>query len=185
MRFYYQSETDRLGIRFKPGPNEKAQRRHEVMPSIFMEFDAKGQLAQMEILNASQHQPEIKQMIQQMVQEVLKNSAELSKEAMLAIEKTLRLDDEADTAPEVQYSPGFSFDAVSNVLVVELIRPSSCKELLPKQRVLPNTFATFDGQGHLVSLEMPAALQQFPDLRVFVEQGQQMLALQHMFKFPR
>ena len=183
MRFFYRSSNDLLGVRFRPGPPERPHKRHEVMPKVFMEFDAKGNLAQIEIQNASAQQPDLKQMVQNMVQEVMQHADQLSQEAMLAIEKTLRLRTEPDEAKNLNYSPGFNFDAQSNVLIVNLLAQTQLENLLPKQQVLPHTYATFDEDGYLVSLEIQAAMQQFPDLRKFVEQGQQMLAMQNMFQF--
>lgn len=183
MRFFYRSSNDLLGVRFRPGPAERAHRRHEVMPQVFMDFDAKGNLAQIEIQNASAHQPDLKDMIQNMVQAVMNQAEKLSQEATLAIEKTLRLSTESDDKQPLSYSPGFNFDALNNVLIVNLLAQTQLENLLPKQQVLPHTYATFNEDGYLISLEIQAAMQQFPDLRQFVEQGQQMLAMQNMFKF--
>ncbi len=183
MRFFYRSSNDLLGVRFKPGPPERPHRRHEVMPQIFMEFDAKGNLAQIEIQNASVHQPDLKDMIQNMVQQVMAQADQLSQEVMLAVEKTLRLSSGPDDGKQLSYAPGFNFDAHSNVLIVNLLAQTQLENLLPKQQVLPHTYATFDDDGYLISLEIQGAMQQFPDLRQFVEQGQQMLAMQNMFKF--
>ena len=182
MKFFYSSRSDVLGIRFKPGKHEAAARRHEVMPGVMMDFDARGNLAQVEIQQVSRHQPHIPMLMQQLIQELLQRSGEISQEAMLAIEKTLRLGQ--DPALQADYQPSFSFDAAANVLLVEFLRPTPGTELLPKKQIMQEIWAIFDGQGQLVSMELHAAMQHFPDLQRFVEQGQELLAMQRFFRQP-
>lgn len=184
MRFFYDSRSDQLGIRFKPGKPEPASRRHEVMPGILMDFDARGNLAQIEIQQISRHQPDIVHLTGQLVHELIQRSSELSQEALLAIEKTLRLGHEPAAAAHAGYAPRFSFDAIANVLIVDLLLPSQGSELMPKREILPGTWAVFDNQGQLISMEMTSAMQQFPDLQRFVDQGQELLAMQRFFRMP-
>lgn len=181
MRFYYSSRQDVLGIFFQPGKSAGKGRRREVMPGVWMVFDPRGGLTQLEIQQASQHDPQLKQMVQTLIQEVLRQAEDISKEALLAIEKTIRLgDDHSEQAAD--YQPGFNFDAASNVLVVEFFKPPAREDLMPKKQILTNTFATFDQDGRLVSMDIQGAMQQFPDLQRFMQQGQEMLAMQHLFR---
>jgi len=184
MRFYYESQADVLGIYFQPGRPEgqKAARRREVMPGIWMEFDQRRQLAKLEIHRASQHDPNLKHMVKELVQEITRRSGEMAKEALLAIEKTIRLGDDPQAAQAVNYQPGFNFDAASNVLVVEFFKPAVREDLLPKKQVADHIFAAFDQDGRLVSMDIQSALQQFPDLQRFIQQGQEMQAMQHLFR---
>lgn len=182
MRFYYDSGHDILGIRFKPGQADSGDKKHEVMPGVFMNFDAKGNLAQIDIQKASSQQPDLPQLVEQLVQELLANTKEISQEALLAIEKTIRLGDDSSDEQNPDYQPGFSFDAINNVLVVDFFKPESRKDLMPKQQILANTFAVFNQQGHLVSMDIQGAIQQFPDLGRFVQQGQELLSMQHVLR---
>lgn len=182
MRFYYSSNADVLGIFFKPGKPDQKGRRKEIMPGVWMIFDPRGALVQLEIQQASRHDPQLKQMVQMLVQEVLRQADAISKEALLAIEKTIRLNDDPQAEQAADYQPGFNFDAASNVLVVEFFKPPSREDLMPKKQILNNTFATFDQDGRLVSMDIQGAMQQFPELQRFVQQGQEMLALQHLFR---
>lgn len=185
MKFFYSSRTDLLGIRFKPGKPgkpEAAARRHEVMPGILMDFDARGNLSQIEIQQVSRHQPHIPQLLEELIQELLRRSSEISQEAMLAIEKTLRLGQEP--ASTADYQPSFSFDAIANVLLVEFLRPGPGTEMLPKKQIMQEVWANFDNQGQLISMELHGAMQHFPDLQRFVEQGQELLAMQRFFRLP-
>ncbi len=183
MKFFYDSRTDVLGVRFKPGKAEAAAHRQEVMPGVAMEFDKRNHLAYIEIRHASQHQPELGSFIQELTQELVRNSAELSKEALLAIEKTLRLgQDPQSESGGPDYNPCLSFDAVANVLVIEFLRPAPGAELMPKKQIIDGIWAIFDAQGYLVLMELHAALQHFPDLQRFVAQAQELQALQHFFR---
>lgn len=185
MKFFYDSRSDILGIRFKPGKPEPPGRRQEVLPGVLMDFDKRGNLAQLEIKQASRHQPDLGQMIQQLTQELVQRSGELSQEALLAIEKTLRLGHDPETSQKMpDYQPSLSFDAIANVLVLEFLRPGPGSELMPKKQVVEGIWAVFDAQGYLVLMELHAALQHFPDLQRFVAQGQEMQALQHFFRSP-
>lgn len=182
MRFFYDSQSDLLGIRFKPGQGDSGLKQHEVMPGVSMGFDKQGALVQVEIRQASSQQPDLPQLVTQLVQELVQRTPEISKEALLAIEKTLRLGDDDEAGAEPKYQPGFSFDASNNVLVVEFFRPASRAELMPKKQILPFVFAEFDQQGHLVSMDIQSALQQFPDLGRFIQQGQELLAVQYLLR---
>ncbi len=184
MRFFYDSRTDILGIRFKPGKPEPAARRQEVSPGVIMDFDLRNQLSALEVQKVSRQQPDLPRLMNQLVQELIQRSGELSQEVLLAIEKTLRLGDDPTSKRRTDYQPCFSFDAVANVLVVEFLRPTQGTELMPKQQILPAVWAVFDTQGQLVVMEMHSAVQQFPDLQRFVEQGQEMLAAQRFFRGP-
>ena len=182
MRFFYDSVADILGIQLKPGQDIEPAKKNEVMPGVWMGFDKKKNLVQIEIKKASQHDPNLPNLIHDLVNELIRNSGALSQEALLSIEKTLRLSEaEPDEVPP-DYSPHFSFDAVSNLIRVVFLQPSSQDNLMPKTQVLEDTLACFNQQGYLVSLEMLNALQKFPDLRRFIDQGQELLALQNMFK---
>lgn len=182
MKFFYDSRTDILGVRFKPGKAEAAAHRQEVMPGVAMEFDKRNHLAYIEIRQASQHQPELGGFIQELAQELVRSTPELSKEALLAIEKTLRLGQDPVQAESPEYNPCLSFDAVANVLVVEFLRPAAGAELMPKKQIIDGIWAVFDAQGYLVLMELHAALQHFPDLQRFVAQAQELQALQHFFR---
>lgn len=182
MKFFYSSQTDLLGIRFKPGKQAAIARKHEIMPGVTMGFDGRGNLSQVDIQPVSQHQPQIPQLMHELIQELLRRSSEISQEAMLAIEKTIRLGQEP--AATADYKPSLSFDAVANVLLVEFLRPSQGTDILPKKQIMQEIWANFDGQGQLISMELHAAMQHFPDLQRFVEQGQEMLAMQRFFRLP-
>ncbi|MGV3524818.1 MAG: DUF2283 domain-containing protein [Candidatus Sericytochromatia bacterium] len=186
MRFYYDSRTDKLGIRFKPGKAETPARRQEVMPGVLMDFDSRGNLIQLEIMRASAQQPELPHFVEELARELAQRSGELAQEALLAIEKTLRLGDDDKSPAELRqdYAPCFSFDAISNVLVAEFLRPDPSVPMMPKKQISPEVAANFNEGGYLVNMEIRAALQQFPDLRRFVEQGQELLAVQHLFRSP-
>lgn len=182
MRFYYSSQSDALSIRFKPGKQETAARRHEVTPGVSLGFDGRGNLSQVDIQQVSRQQPQIPQLMQELIQELLQRSSEISQEAMLAIEKTLRLGQ--DPAAPADYQPSFSFDAVANVLVVEFLRPKPGTDLLPKKQIMQEIWGHFDSQGQLLSMELHGAMQHFPDLQRFVEQGQELLGMQRFMRFP-
>lgn len=149
-----------------------------------MDFDLRNQLSALEVQKVSRQQPDLPRLMNQLVQELIQRSGELSQEVLLAIEKTLRLGDDPTSKRRTDYQPCFSFDAVANVLVVEFLRPTQGTELMPKQQILPAVWAVFDTQGQLVVMEMHSAVQQFPDLQRFVEQGQEMLAAQRFFRGP-
>ncbi|PKL76316.1 MAG: hypothetical protein CVV27_10865 [Candidatus Melainabacteria bacterium HGW-Melainabacteria-1] len=182
MKFYYDSRSDILGIRFKPGKPEAAARRHEAMPGVIMDFDARGNLAQVEIQPVSRHHPGIAQLVSQLAQELLARSGELSQEALLAIEKTVRLGQDPIAGTAADYQPRFSFDAIANLLIVDFLRPVAGTELSPKRQIMQDVWAIFDAQGQLISMELSSAMQQFPDLQRFVEQGQELQAAQRFFR---
>jgi len=183
MRFFYDSGLDILGIRFKPGQvGSDSKPLKEVMPGVFMGFDKKGNLEQIDIKNASAQQPDLPQLVEQLVQELLANANEMSQEALLAIEKTIRLGDDNNKQPDPEYQPGFSFDAINNVLVVDFFKPESRSNLMPKQQILPNTFAVFNQDGRLVSMDIQGALNMFPDLGRFVQQGKELQAMQNILR---
>ena len=184
MRFHYNGSADTLEIFFQSGRHtQKAHRRQEIMPRLFMGFDPKGRLYSIEMAVVSQQQPGLGQMVEEMVQHIISQSAVLSQEALLSIEKTIRLDvDGTDIQPH--YQPHFHFDAPANLLRIELIHNVPAEKRLPKQQVLEHTFAHFNDQGHLIGLEIAAALQQFPALHSFIKQGQELQALQQFFQSP-
>lgn len=181
MRFYYASQSDLLGIQLKPGPEIEPAQKNEVMPGVWMGFDGRKNLVVVEIKQASKHDPNLPNLVGDLVGELARNSGKLAQEALLSIEKTLKLSELEPNEQPPEYSPHFSFDAVSNLIHVGFFRPESNENLMPKTQVLPDTLACFDQQGYLVSIEIHNALQQFPDLRRFIEQGQEIVALQHMF----
>lgn len=184
MRFHYHGTDDRLDIFFQAArQNHKVARTHEVMPHLHMGFDDKGRLFNIEMHQVSQQQPGLDAMVEEMVQHIISQSTVLSQEALLSIEKTIRLDVEgSDTAPH--YQPHFHFDAPANLLRLELLHNVPADKRLPKQQVLPHTFAHFTEQGHLIGLEINQALQQFPALHMFIKQAQELQALQGFFQFP-
>lgn len=185
MRFFYDSHSDRLGIQFQPlRPKTAAkgkQNQHEVMPGVIMGWDERGNLEQIEIRQASHHQPELKHFIHELIQEVLKHAQDIPQEILLAIEGTLRLNqDEHGPVQESDYQPRLSFDAATNVLTTEFRAPRS--GLVHKREIIPGIVAHFTEQGELLAMEMLQALQHFPALQQFVQQGNELLALQHLFR---
>jgi uncharacterized protein YuzE len=184
VRFHYNGSADTLEIFFQSGrQTHKAHRSQEIMPNVSMGFDAKGRLYNIEMGRVSLQQPGLDKMVEEMVQHIIHQSATLSQEALLSIEKTIRLDvDGTDTPP--YYQPHFHFDAPANLLRIELLHNVPADKRLPKQQVLEHTMAHFNDQGHLIGLEISAALQQFPALHTFVKQGQELQALQHFFQLP-
>lgn len=185
MRFHYNGSQNTLEILFQSGRHQnKASKSHEVMPNIVMGFDKKGRLFNVEMKNVSQQQPGLDQMVEEMVQQIINQSATLSQEALLSIEKTIRLDVDDQETEQPHYQPHFHFDAAANVLRIELLHKIPADKRLPKQQVLENTFAHFTDQGHLIGLEIQSALRQFPALHTFIQQAQELQGLQGFFRFP-
>ena len=182
MRFHYSGTHDNLTISFQPGKHQKATKSHEVVPNIHMGFDKKGRLLNIEVSSVSQQQPGLDVMVEDMVKHIAEQSDEMSKEALLSIEKTIRLD-VGDVEPP-HYQPHFYFDAPANLLRIELLHGIPADSRLPVQQILEHTFASFTVQGQLIDLEITAALQQFPDLHAFIQQGQELQSLQQFFQFP-
>lgn len=187
MKFFYDSRSDLLGIQFQPlrnKPASKANRsQREVMPGVFMGWDERGQLDRIEIREASRHQPELRNFITELVQEVLRQAQDIPKEILLAIEGTLRLSQDENSGPrDADYHPRLSFDAAANVLTTEFRSPRSGETLMNKREVIPGIVAHFTDQGELLAMEMLQALQHFPALQQFVQQGNEMLAMQHLFR---
>ncbi len=149
-----------------------------------MGFDKKGRLFNIAVSQVSMQQPGLDKMVEDMVQHIVNQSDEISKEALLSIEKTIRLDVDSEESPPPHYQPHFYFDAPANLLRIELLHGIPGEARLPKQQVLDHTFASFTEQGQLIDLEITAALQQFPDLHAFIQQGQELQALQQFFQFP-
>jgi hypothetical protein len=187
MKFFYDSRTDQLGIQFQPArkkPTGKIQRnRKEVMPGVWMDWDERNNLERIEIREASRHQPELKNFIGELVQEVIKNAQDIPKEVLLAIEGTIKLSQEDSPSTRSEdYQPRLSFDAVANTLTTEFRTPKPGEVQMNKREVIPGIIASFTDQGELLSMDMLQALQHFPALQQFVQQGNEMLAMQHLLR---
>ncbi|PIQ26572.1 hypothetical protein COW36_01600 [bacterium (Candidatus Blackallbacteria) CG17_big_fil_post_rev_8_21_14_2_50_48_46] len=186
MKFFYDSRTDLLGIQFQPPrnkPGKAGKSTKEVMPGVRMGWDERGNLDRIEIRDASRHQPELKNFISELVKEVLSHAKDIPQEILLAIEGTLRLSQEDTPSSKAEdYKPRLSFDAISNVLTTEFRPPFPGEPMMTKREVIPGIVASFTEQGELISMELLQALQHFPALQQFVQQGNEMLAMQHLFR---
>jgi uncharacterized protein YuzE len=187
MKFFYDSRSDQLGIQFQPArkkPTGKIQRnRKEIMPGVWMDWDERGNLDRIEIRDASRHQPELKHFITELVQEIISHAQDIPKEILLAIEGTLKLsEDNGPVASEQDYHPRLSFDAIANTLTTEFRTPRPGEVQMNKREVIPGIVANFNDQGELLSMEMLQALEHFPALQQFVQQGNEMLAMQHLLR---
>jgi hypothetical protein len=189
MKFFYDSRSDLLGIQFKParskasGKGNRSQR--EVMPGVLMSWDERGTLDRLEIRQASRHQPELQNFMAELVQEVLSQARNIPQEILLAIEGTIKLSQDQSSEPQASdYHPRLSFDASANVLTTEFRSPRGNETLMSPREIIPGIVAYFSEQGELLSMEMLQALQHFPALQQFVQQGNEMLAMQHLFRAP-
>jgi uncharacterized protein YuzE len=183
MKFYYDSVTDILGIRFVPArKGDTRGQRQEILPGVQAEFDAKGNLVVLDILKASAHQPDLRTLVGELVQEVVRRSKEIPQEVLLAIEGTIRLNDDLPAGQTPQYTPRFSYDARADVLVTEFRTLPKGDAPLAKKEVIPGIQATFDQAGQLLSMEMHYALHNFPALQQFIQQGQELQAMQHLLR---
>lgn len=183
MKFFYHTQTDVLGIRFKAGSGQ--EKKKETLPGVSMFFDKKGQLSGIEIVKASEHQPELKTFVGDLLTEITRSAQTLPREVLLAIEKTIKLGEaDPNTSEEgiPNFAPRLSFDAMANVVVTEFRELGPGEGLLPKQEIIPHVVASFGDNGHLVTLEMHKALEHMPALRQFIDQGNELLALQQFFK---
>lgn len=183
MKFYYDSVTDILGIRFVPArKGETRGQRQEILPGVQAEFDAQGQLVTLDILRASAHQPDLRNLVGELVQEVVRRSKDIPQEILLAIEGTIRLNDDAPPGSTPQYTPRFSYDARADVLVTEFRTLPKGDVPLAKKEVIPGIQANFDQDGQLLSMEMHYALHNFPALQQFIQQGQELQSMQHLLR---
>jgi uncharacterized protein YuzE len=57
MKVLYDAETDTLTVEFKPGPVAESD---EGKPGVILDYDEQGDLVSVEILDASKHVPEVR-----------------------------------------------------------------------------------------------------------------------------
>lgn len=184
MRLIYDALRQALIIEFRPlKKGQVLNDRREILAGIWMGFNFHGQLMQVEITQTAQHGPELNTHMQQLITTLTAQLQTLPQELLISSTGPLKLTHDPEPSPPLNSEQvRLFYDSGVDMLQLEMRRVQPGETIQQPRELTPGVFGFFDQNGQVVRLDVHQALRHYPHLKLFIDQGHELLAAEKLLR---